>query len=88
MPLLVDYLKQLKKHKKNFQQIPTDTGNNASTWPQGLGQLTMKGIRDQFRLGRLLRQHYRGIVGNLLIFYRKINYQIQFYIRSFLIHPF
>lgn len=38
--------------------FPTDTGNPESSWPQGWGELTTKGIRQQFQLGRWLRRRY------------------------------
>ncbi|TKR68241.1 hypothetical protein L596_024248 [Steinernema carpocapsae] len=40
--------------------FPTDKGNNESTWTWGLGELTLKGMAQHYRLGKWLRKRYDG----------------------------
>ncbi|CAD5217721.1 unnamed protein product [Bursaphelenchus okinawaensis] len=42
--------------------IPTDTDNGIDSWPEGLGELTVKGEGQQYELGKLLRQRYDGFL--------------------------
>ncbi|MFH4977097.1 hypothetical protein AB6A40_003806 [Gnathostoma spinigerum] len=42
--------------------IPSDPLNGKSSWPQGLGELTVEGARQQYRLGEWLRQRYSGFL--------------------------
>ncbi|KAH7731105.1 Protein PHO-5 [Aphelenchoides avenae] len=42
--------------------IPSDTGNNASTWELGLGELTKEGLAQEYRLGKFLRDRYDGFL--------------------------
>uniref|UniRef100_A0A5S6QQM0 acid phosphatase n=1 Tax=Trichuris muris TaxID=70415 RepID=A0A5S6QQM0_TRIMR len=39
-------------------------GINASDWPRGLGQLSDKGIKEQYRLGQFLRSRYGSLIEN------------------------
>ncbi|CAD5222452.1 unnamed protein product [Bursaphelenchus xylophilus] len=55
--------------------IPTDINNGIETWPDGLGELTVKGEAQQYQLGKLLRERYDG-------FLDKKYSPFQIYIRS------
>lgn len=56
-----------------MQIFPTDS-NQLDKWPDGLGQLTRKGIREHFQLGSWLRRRYNDFLGrqmnNSLIYVR------------------
>jgi len=41
---------------------PTDPYRDQSSWPVGFGQLTSRGMRQQFELGQWIRQRYDGFV--------------------------
>jgi hypothetical protein len=56
--------------------IPTDVNNTASTWPQGLGELSTTGMRQEFKLGQTLNGRYSG---KLVSFNYK---QPEIYVRS------
>uniref|UniRef100_A0A915PT05 Lysosomal acid phosphatase n=1 Tax=Setaria digitata TaxID=48799 RepID=A0A915PT05_9BILA len=42
--------------------LPNDTINNEKSWEIGLGELTVTGIWEAYRLGKLLRQRYDGFL--------------------------
>ncbi|KAI6215208.1 hypothetical protein M3Y94_00358200 [Aphelenchoides besseyi] len=42
--------------------IPTDKGNGIKTWPDGLGEITRKGLQQQYALGQLIRARYDGFL--------------------------
>lgn len=54
--------------------FPTDS-NKIDKWPDGLGQLTSKGIKEHFQLGLWLRKRYHDFLGN------DMNYSL-IYVRS------
>lgn len=60
--------------------IPSDTGNNASSWELGLGELTKEGLAQEYRLGRFLRERYDG-------FLAKQYSPFEIYIRSSVCDP-
>merc|ERR1719369_1937675 len=41
---------------------PTDPYRNRSNWPVDFGQLTSKGVRQQFELGEWIRERYQGFI--------------------------
>jgi hypothetical protein len=38
--------------------IPTDPGNGPESWTEGCGELSRKGIEQEYHLGELIRQRY------------------------------
>lgn len=42
--------------------MPTDVSNNASSWSDGLGEITTVGLAQQYRLGALIRRRYDGFL--------------------------
>uniref|UniRef100_A0A914XK08 Uncharacterized protein n=1 Tax=Plectus sambesii TaxID=2011161 RepID=A0A914XK08_9BILA len=54
------------------ETFPSDIGNRAETWPQGLGELTMLGVRQQYELGRYLRQRYDGFLSRKYLPYERL----------------
>uniref|UniRef100_A0A914Z5F7 Lysosomal acid phosphatase n=1 Tax=Panagrolaimus superbus TaxID=310955 RepID=A0A914Z5F7_9BILA len=42
--------------------LPTDPTNGINSWPLGLGELTKKGIQQEFKLGKFLRKRYDGFL--------------------------
>ncbi|KAM3723061.1 putative acid phosphatase [Dirofilaria immitis] len=42
--------------------LPNDTANDEKSWEIGLGELTVDGIWQAYRLGKLLRQRYDGFL--------------------------
>uniref|UniRef100_A0A0N4ZMZ1 Prostatic acid phosphatase n=1 Tax=Parastrongyloides trichosuri TaxID=131310 RepID=A0A0N4ZMZ1_PARTI len=40
--------------------IPTDTGNDEASWGIGLGELTKKGMLQQYNLGQWIQRRYNG----------------------------
>jgi hypothetical protein len=47
---------------KLYPNYPNSSENSESHWPNGLGQLTEKGQRQEYELGRFLRTHYGGFI--------------------------
>ncbi|KFD53473.1 hypothetical protein M513_05579 [Trichuris suis] len=47
-----------------LQLFPHDSLSKASKWPNGLGELTSEGMRQQLLLGKLLRERYKGFISN------------------------
>lgn len=58
--------------------IPSDVDNNITTWKLGLGELTSKGLAQQFCLGKFLRKRYDGFLQReyspFEIYYRSSDY--------------
>uniref|UniRef100_A0A0N5CE58 Acid phosphatase 5 n=1 Tax=Strongyloides papillosus TaxID=174720 RepID=A0A0N5CE58_STREA len=44
--------------------IPTDINNTESTWEIGLGELTKKGMKQQYKLGQWIRKRYDGFLSS------------------------
>lgn len=42
--------------------LPTDPANGINSWPLGLGELTKRGIQQEFKLGQFLRKRYDGFL--------------------------
>lgn len=50
-----DYLVSLVRHG---DRSPRDLGSMADYWPMGAGQLTVKGLEQEYLLGKKIRSHY------------------------------
>ena len=42
--------------------MPRDVENTASSWPDGLGEITRQGLTQQYKLGKLIRRRYDGFL--------------------------
>lgn len=49
-------------HRSPVQVYPNDPFNNESYWPDGWGQITNFGKLEQYKLGKWLRNRYRGFL--------------------------
>uniref|UniRef100_H2ZM94 acid phosphatase n=1 Tax=Ciona savignyi TaxID=51511 RepID=H2ZM94_CIOSA len=46
------------------RSYPTNPYNNKPVWPQGFGQLTQVGMRQEYALGRYFRERYKHLLSS------------------------
>lgn len=60
----IQFLIQVWRHGDRTPSVllPTDPPNSIDSWPLGLGELTERGIQQEFNLGEFVRTRYDGFL--------------------------